>query len=361
MTVPFFDNRRQFLAIKTEVMKSVERILQSGNLILGPEVKKFEEDFAQFSGCRFGIGVNSGTDALKIALRAVGVGCGDEVITAANTASPTVSAIKELMAEPVLVDAGEDFLIDVKKIEKKITAKTKAIVPVHLYGQVCAIDEVVKIAKQHGLKIVEDCAQAHGAAHAGKMVGGFGDAGCFSFYPTKNLGAYGDAGLIVTSDQEIAKKCASLRKYGMEDSYFSEFDGYNSRLDEVQAGILNIKLEYLADYNKRRQGTAARYLSEIKNKKIILPKMNEPAGHVWHQFVIRVEEREKFLEYLKKNKIGFGIHYPYPIHLQTAFAEFAAPDLANSEKFAREIVSLPIFPELEKKEVDYIISTINLF
>jgi dTDP-4-amino-4,6-dideoxygalactose transaminase len=361
MEVQFFDYRRQLAEIKPEILNSLEKVLLSGKLILGLETEKFEKYFAEFAGCKFGIGVNSGTDALKIVLRAVGVGEGDEVITAANTASPTISAIRELKARPVLIDVREDYLIDVAKIEAKITSKTKVIIPVHLYGQACDMDELLKIAKKYSLKIIEDCAQAHGAAYGGKMAGSFGEAACFSFYPTKNLGAYGDAGLIVTNNSQLAEKCASLRKYGMKDLYFSEVEGYNSRLDEMQAAILNVKLKYLGKQNAERQAIASRYLAEIKNDKIILPKINKTGNHIFHQFVIRVEEREKFLDYLKKNKIGYGIHYPYPIHLQPAYSVFAADDLLNSEKFAKQIISLPIFPELREEEIDYIIKTINLF
>ncbi len=361
MEVPFFDYRRELKKIKPTILKAVDKVLLSGNLIIGDEVSKFETAFAGTAGVKFGIGVNSGTDALKISLRAVGIAEGDEVITAANTASPTVSAIKELMAKPVLADVGEDFLVDVEEIEKKITPRTKAIVPVHLYGQVCAMEAIMAIARKHGLKVVEDCAQAHGASRQGKPAGSFGDAACFSFYPTKNLGAYGDAGLIVTDDPQIAQACKSLRKYGMEDQYLSLRDGYNSRLDEIQAGILNVKIKYLAENNKKRAATAQRYLAEITNQKIILPKVNEQAVPVWHQFVVRVGKRAEFLGYLRKNKIGFGIHYPYPIHLQPAFSQLAAGDLLRAEKFALEIVSLPIFPDLEKKEIDYIIETINRF
>ena len=363
MNIPFFDYQRQLKKINREIDKAIKQVLISGKLILGQEVKNFEDNFSKYIGAKYGIGVNSGTDALKIALRALNIKTGDEVITASNTAVPTVSAIREIGAVPQFVDIKEDYTIDEFKITKKITKKTKAILPVHLYGQPCNMPAILKIAKKYKLKVLEDCCQAHGAKIGCREVGAFGDISCFSFYPTKNLGAYGDGGIILTQKEKLAKTCRALRMYGMKRGYYAEREGYNSRLDEMQAAILNVKLKYLKKWNARRTTIAKYYFKNIKNQKIILPKINKYASSSFHLFVVRSQRRNKLKKYLHDNDINCGIHYPYPIHLQKAykFLGYKKGDLPMTEKFSKQIISLPIFPELTAKEIKYIVENLNKF
>lgn len=363
MQILFFDYKRQLKILQPEINGAIKRVLDSGRLILGQEVKNFENDFSKFIGTKYGIGVNSGTDALKIAIRALGIGSGDEIITVANTAVPTISAIRETGAIPKFVDIKEDFTIDETKIGSLINKKTKAILPVHLYGQPCNMNAISKIAKAHNLRIIEDCAQAAGASIKNKRVGTFGDISCFSFYPTKNLGAYGDAGMILTSNKNLADKCRMFRIYGMKEKYYANFEGYNSRMDEVQAAILNVKSKYLNQWNKKRQRIARYYLNNIKNPKIVLPSVKEIDEHAFHLFVIKTNKRQGLIKYLTKLNIGYGIHYQYPIHLQKAykFLGYSKKDLPITERFANEVLSLPIFPELTKQELKYIIEAINCF
>ncbi|MCK4386483.1 MAG: DegT/DnrJ/EryC1/StrS family aminotransferase [Candidatus Pacebacteria bacterium] len=363
MQIPFFDYKQQLKPLKPEINKVINSVLDSGQLILGNEVRKFENNFAKFINTKYGIGVNSGTDAIKIAMVALDIKNGDEVITVANTAIPTISAIREIGAMPKFVDIKNDFTIDENKIEKVITKKTRVILSVHLYGQPCNMSVIIKIAKKHNLKILEDCAQSHGAQLKNKKVGSFGDISCFSFYPTKNLGAYGDAGIILTSNKKLFDKCKMLRTYGMKNTYYSHIEGYNSRMDEIQAGILNIKLKHLKKWNNNRRQIAEYYLNNIKNSKIILPKIKDINNHIFHLFVVRTNQRKKFTKYLLKHKIRYGIHYQFPIHLQTAykFLNYKKGNLPITEKFSKQIVSLPIFPELTKTEIQYIVNTINNF
>ncbi len=363
MKIPSFDATRQIKKIRPQINAALKKVLDSGKFVMGKNVELFETEFSGYIGTRYGIGVNSGTDALRIALKAFGIGQGDEVITASNTATPTVSAIREIGATPILVDSDEYHLMDVEKIETAITAKTRAIIPVHLYGQGADMTKILKIAKKHGLKVIEDCAQSTGTTIGAKKLGTFGDAACFSFFPTKNLGAAGDGGMILTNDKHIADICKRLRRYGMDSSYHAHIEGYNSRLQEFQAAILRIKLPHLKSYNARRREIAKRYMSEIQNPRVEMPKKRAGTSHIFHQFVITVAEREKFLEHLKASGVGFGIHYPVPIHLQGAYRFLGHTEGAfpNAETAAQKIVSLPIFPELTGKEVDYIIETVNSF
>jgi len=361
MKIPFFDYRRQYKKIKPEIDMAIKRVLNSGKLILAEEVRNFENNFSNYTGTKYGIGVNSGTDALKIALRALDIKQGDEIITVSNTAVPTVSAIREAGAKPVFVDIKDDYTINEKLIEKNVTEKTKAIVPVHLYGQLCNLQVILKIAKKYKLKVIEDCCQAHGAKINGQSVGTFGDFGCFSFYPTKNLGAYGDGGMILTSDKNLAEKCQALRMYGMKNGYYSKMEGYNSQLDEIQAAILNVKLKYLDRWLAQRRQIAKFYLNNIKNPHLILPPISNLDNHSFHLFVIRTTQRTKLINYLSKNGIGYGIHYPRPIHLQNAykFLGYKKKSLPTTEKFCNQVVSLPIFPELTSKELKFITNKIN--
>ena len=361
MRVPFFDYRRQLKKIQPEIDQAIKRVLNSGRLILGPEVKNFENNFSRYVGVKYGVGVNSGTDALKISLCALNIKTGDQIITVSNTAVPTVSAIREIGAIPVFVDIKEDGTIDESKIIKVITLKTKVIIPVHLYGQPANMPAIMKIANRRNLKVVEDCCQAHGAKIGNRQVGTFGQAACFSFYPTKNLGAYGDGGMILTNDKNLAKTCRALRMYGMTYGYYSEIEGYNSRLDEMQAGILNVKLKYLGKWNNCRKKIVEYYLKNIKNKNIILPPVNKNSNCVFHLFVIRTKNRKNLEKYLKANNIGYGLHYPCPIHLQRAYKFFGYKrgSLPKTEKFAGQILSLPVFPELTSRELEYIVDKLN--
>jgi len=363
MQIPFFDYKRQLKILQPEINQAIKKVLNSGRLILGSEVKKFENNFSKFIGVKYGIGVNSGTDAIKIALKTLDIEINDHIITVANTAVPTINAIREIGAIPKFVDIKSDFTIDENKIEKAITKKTKVILPVHLYGQPCNMPAILKIANRYKLKIVEDCAQAHGARIKNKKVSSFGHINCFSFYPTKNLGAYGDAGMILTSNEKLAQKCQALRIYGMRKRYYSYFEGYNSRLDEIQAAFLNIKLKYLKQWVNKRQKIAEYYLRKIKNPKIILPVIKNLTNHAFHLFVIRTEQRKELIKYLIEKGIGYGIHYQYPIHLQKAykFLQHKNGDLPITEQFSKKIISLPIFPELTKQEIKYIVDTINDF
>lgn len=361
MNIPPFNYQRQLKKIDGEIDRAIKRVLNSGKLILGQEVINFEKNFSRYVGVKLGVGVNSGTDALKISLRALDIGPGDEVITVSNTAVPTVSALRELGAIPKFVDVKDDFTINENLIKKKITAKTKAILPVHLFGQPGDMPAILNIAKKYKLKVIEDCCQAHGAKINGQNVGAFGDISCFSFYPTKNLGAYGDGGIILTNNKNLAETCRALRMYGMKHGYYSEREGYNSRLDEIQAAILNVKLKYLNQWNKRRKKIAEFYLKNIKNPKIILPKINKNATNSFHLFVIRTKFRNLLEKYLKVNNIGYGIHYPCPIHLQKAykFLGYKKGDLPITEKYSKQILSLPTFPELTIAELKYIADKLN--
>lgn len=363
MIIPFFDLKRQYETIKTDIEVLVKEVLSSGKYVLGEKGELFEKKFADFIGDKYAVGVNSGTDAIKIALHALGVNSESEVITVSNTAVPTVSAIRELGATPVFVDIDSCFTIDTSKIEGAITSKTKAIVVVHLYGQAANMNAITMIAKKHSLLIVEDCAQATGTLIDGKHVGTFGDAACFSFYPTKNLGAYGDGGMITTSNSEIANTCRMLRMYGMKKGYFAEIEGFNSRLDEIQATILSTKLDHLDDWNEKRRRIADYYCTHITNKKILLPQITKDSTHSFHLFVIRTSDREALKKYLEENGVGCAIHYPYPIHLQDAylFLGHKQGSLPETEKAAGEILSIPIFPELTTEEQKYIVKIINAF
>ena len=355
---------REYKELKSKILNNVNKVFSSGQLILGKEVKKFELNFSKFVNCKFGVGVNSGTDAIKIALMSLELKNSAEVITVSNTAVPTVSAIVSANAKPVFVDINEsDFLIDLIDLKKKINKKTKAIIVVNLYGQVPNFSEIKKIAKFYKVKVIEDCAQSIGSYSQKKHAGSFGDIGAFSFYPTKNLGAYGDGGMIVTNNKKYYKKCLMLRKYGMKKLYYSELHGVNSRLDEVQASILNFKLKYLKKNNKRRREIANMYDSQIKNPNIILPKQFQGRHHSFHAYVVRHSNREKILKYLKKKDVNCSIIYPFPIHLMKGYKYlgYKKGDLPITEKIIKEIFSLPVYPSLKNKEVKKVINLINKF
>jgi dTDP-4-amino-4,6-dideoxygalactose transaminase len=369
--IPFGDLSRQYEQYKSEIDAVVQEVLKKGSFILGENVSLFEEEFSSYCGCKYGIGVGSGTEALHLALLACGVGQNDEVITVSNTAVPTISAIRFAGANPVFVDIEEDtYNINPELIEREITSKTKAIIPVHLYGNPCNMERICAISASHGLKVIEDCAQSHGGLFNGQKTGSFGDAGCFSFYPSKNLGAFGDGGMVVTNSVEINRNMRLLRNYGQENRYFSITEGFNSRLDEMQAAILRFKFNLLDGWNKRRTDIANRYNEAFLNTGIISPVNKDLAKglsgifkHIYHLYVIRVKNRQDFMDHMDTKGIKTLIHYPYPIHLQKAYTGlgFESGSLPVTEKLASEIVSLPIYPELKDSEVDYIIETVLEF
>jgi dTDP-4-amino-4,6-dideoxygalactose transaminase len=355
--------KAQYLSYKSEIDSAISRVLDSGWYILGNEVQSFEEEFANYIGVAHGIGVGSGTEAIHLALTACGIGPGDEVITVSHTAVATVAAIELAGSTPVFIDIDQDFFtIDPEKIESAITSNTKAIVPVHIYGQPVDMDTVMEIARKYNLRIIEDCAQAHGANYKEKRVGSIGDFGCFSFYPTKNLGALGDGGMVVTNNEKLAQKAKLLREYGWAERYVSHFAGWNTRLDEIQAAILRVKLKHLDKDNSKRVHIAELYSKELGECDIILPKQRKDSAHVYHLYVIRSERRDALLTFLKEKGIGALIHYPMPVHLQPAYRHLKAGDkLPETEKVAYGIISLPIYPELSKSDVQIIIKTIRDF
>lgn len=349
---------------KKKILNIVDKVFKSGNLILSSEVKKFENNFSKSIGSCYGIGVNSGTDALQIALMAVGIEKNDEVITVSNTAVPTISAIVSCSARPVFVDINEkDFLINTDLIENKINKRTKVIIPVNLYGQSANLENIIKISKKYNIKIIEDCAQSSGAFYKGLPSGSFGHLSAFSFYPTKNLGAYGDGGMIVTKNKMLYEKCIKLRKYGMSKLYYSDIHGINSRLDEVQAAILNYQLTKLKTNIIKRRQIAQIYNQNIKNKDLILPTENQENYHSYYVYVVRHPQRKKIMEYLKKNNIYCNISYPFPIHLMKAYKHFNKKNdnLKITEKLSKEIFSLPMYPEISMKKIKKVIDTINKF
>ena len=352
---------RQFELYQEEYEAAALRVLRSGWYVLGPEVESFEQAFAAYVGRKYCIGVGSGLDALTLSVRALGIGAGDEVIVPANTYIATVLAITANGATPVFVEPDDCFTLDAARIEAAITPKTRAIMVVHLYGQAAQMDAICRIAKAHGLRLVEDCAQSHGAKFSGTMTGAFGDAGCFSFYPTKNLGAFGDAGAVVTDDEELAGTLRMLRNYGSEKKYYNKLVGVNSRLDELQAALLRTKLSHLKELNAERERIAAAYLFGIQNPAIRLPKQRENANHVWHQFVIETEDRDSFQQYLAGHGIQTVIHYPIPPHLAECYQYLGHKegDYPVAERMAKTVLSLPMFNGMKEEEVQYVIETVN--
>lgn len=341
--------KANYLAHKEAIDVAITRTLDSGWYILGPETTEFEKEFAAYIGVAFGIGVGSGTEALHLALRACGIGEGDEVITVSHTAVATVAAIELCGATPVLVDIDkETYTLDPDQIEPAITPRTKALIPVHLYGHPAAMPRIMSIAEQHGLKIIEDCAQAHGAVYAGRKLGSWGQIAAFSFYPTKNLGAMGDGGMIVTNDPALAERVGLLRQYGWRERYISDLPGMNSRLDELQSAILRVKLCYLNEENVKRQVLANAYDAQLSDTSLILPKPMPGASHVYHQYVVRSEHRDALRAFLRERGIGTLVHYPVPVHLQPAYQSRlrCIGNMAHTEKAAGEILSLPMYPEL---------------
>jgi len=369
-TIPLVDLRKQYTSIKQEVDEKISGVLKSTAFILGSEVKEFEKGFAAFCSAEHAVGVSSGTAALALALLALDIGKGHEVITVANTFIATAGAISHVGARPVLVDVDpESYNIDASLVEGAITERTKAIIPVHLYGQPSEMDAVLQLAKRHNLKVIEDACQAHGAEYRGRRVGSFGDISAFSFYPGKNLGAYGDGGAVVTDKGELAERIRLLRDHGSPKKYYHEIIGYNSRLDEIQAAVLGVKLRYLNEWNETRRRNArlySEYLKDLVNKgSVTTPKEKDWAKHVYHLYVIQVEEgvRDNLITYLNSRGIGAQIHYPIPIHLQKAYKHLGYKEgsFPVAERLAKRIISLPMFPELKQQEIEYIAQEIGAF
>ncbi len=344
-----------------EYEKKALEVLRSGWYVLGREVEAFEQEFASFVGTKYCAGVANGLDALYLAFRALGIGKGDEVIVQANTYIASVMGITINGATPVFVEPDEYFGIDPEMTEKAITGKTKAVLAVHLYGLSCDMEKISGICKKHGLKLVEDCAQSHGAAFEGKMTGSFSDIGCFSFYPSKNLGCFGDGGAIVTDSEEYLKKIKMLRNYGSAKRYYNDEVGVNSRLDELQAGLLRVKLAHLEVLNRERDEIARAYLDGMKNPLITLPRIREGCNHTWHQFVIRCKKRDELMKYLKDRDIGTIIHYPVPPHLQKAYGYLGKKkgDFPIAEEMADEVLSLPVYNGMTSDEIRTVINAVN--
>lgn len=352
MMIPFNDLRPLHLRMKYEIDEAMRRVHESGWFILGPEVERFEEEFARYVGARYAVGVANGTDAIELALRAGDIGPGDEVITVSHTAVPTVCAIERTGATPVLVEIDPDtYTMDPAALRAAITPRTRAVVPVHLYGQVADMTAICAIADQHGLLIVEDCAQAHGALQAGALAGTFGQLATFSFYPTKNLGALGDGGAVVTSDAALADRLRSLRNYGQASKYVNTERGVNSRLDEIQAAVLRAKLPHLDSHNAERQTISSWYDELLPD--LIRPRVSAGNEHVYHLYVIRHPDRDQIQGRLGAEGIGALIHYPIPVHQQIAYADLGYPtgSLPVTEQVAKEILSLPLYIGLSKDDV----------
>jgi dTDP-3-amino-3,4,6-trideoxy-alpha-D-glucose transaminase len=368
-TIPFGDLKRQYESIKAELDEAAARVLASGWYILGPEVRAFEAEFAAFCGVGHAIGVGNGTEALYLALIALGVGAGDEVISVANAADYEPLTILQAGARPVLVDVDErTYTMEPELLEAAITPRTKAIMPVHLYGRMADMAAIMAVAERHGLPVIEDCAQAHGAqlplhssGFGGGVAGSIGMCGCFSFYPSKNLGALGDGGMIATNDAELAAKLRRLRMYGWEKRYYTvDSGGINSRLDEIQAALLRVKLRHLADWNNARRRIAQRYNQLLADTSLLLPEPPSDERHVFHLYVVQTEQRDRLQAALRQRGVETAIHYPLPAHLQPVYQGLAEPgSLPVTEKLANTVLSLPIYPELTDAEVDAVAAAVR--
>jgi len=362
MQIPLVDLRIQYRAIKYEVIAAIEDVLADMNLFLGPQTQAFEQEFAAYCGCRYGVGLSSGTDALALALRACDIGAGDEVITVANTFIATVEAIALVGATPIFVDIDpETYTMDWRQLDRVLTPRTRAIIPVHLYGYPVEMQPVLEFAQTHGLRIIEDASQAHGATYKGKRVGSFGDIGCFSFYCSKNLGAYGEAGMCVTNDSDLAESLRLLRDHGSRKRYIHEELGVNARMDELQAAVLRVKMPYLDRWNAARQAHARSYTRQLLGVVEAVPAVRPSSTHVYYAYVVQVQERERFRQALEKEGIATGVHYPIPLHLQSACRQYGyAPGmLPVTEAAASRIVSLPMYPELTPEQLKKVVDTVK--
>ena len=363
MKIPLVDLKAQYASIKNEIDEAVNRVISSAKFILGEEVENFEREFADFVGAKYAVGVGSGTDALYLALRALGIKNGDEVITTTFTFVATTEAITLVGAKPVLVDIDDrTYNINPDAIESAITPRTRAILVVHLYGQPANMDAIVDIARKHNLYIIEDCAQAHAAMIKNIHVGNFGDVGCFSFYPGKNLGAYGDAGAVVTNNEDLYKKVKMLRNHGRESKYIHEFEGVNSRMDAIQAAVLSVKLKHLEEWTRKRIENAKRYNELLSGiNEVVVPYVADNFRHVYHIYAILVPERDRVYEYMRESGVGVGIHYPVPVHLQPAYKYLGHKkgDFPVSERVSESVLSLPMYPELRYDMQEYIVSKLK--
>ncbi len=362
MAVPLLDLKRQYITIKDKLDQAVLNVLDHGRFILGPEVANLEEKIASMCGTKHAVGVASGTDALLVSLRAAGVGAGDEVITADYSFFASTSVISRVGATPVFVDIEEDtYNIDVAKMEKAITPKTKAIIPVHLFGQCADMDPLMAIAKKHSLIVIEDAAQAIGAKYKGKMAGSIGHFGCFSFFPSKNLGGAGDGGMVVVDDEDNYTELKMLRVHGWKKKYRPEVIGYNSRLDSIQAAVLLVKADYLAGWTEKRIEHARKYDAAFSGTSIKTPVVRDYAYHIYNQYTIAVKNQEELMAVLKEKQIGHDIYYPLPFHLLDCYKglSYKEGDFPVSEKAAREVVSIPVFPELTESEQDEVITVVK--
>jgi len=362
--VPFLDLKIQYHNIEEEIHSVLLSVLEKSHFILGENVSRFENEFSQYLGGGYSVSVGSGMAALYLALLAAGIGPEDEVITVSHTFVATYLAIIQVGAKPVLVDIEPtSFSIDIHKIEKRITKKTKAILPVHLYGHPADMEEICKIAKKYNLYVIEDACQAHGSRIGKTKTGQFGDLACFSFYPAKNLGAYGDGGLVFTKNKKLYEKLLALRNYGQRKKYYHDYFGINSRLDEIQAAILGVKLTYLDKWNAMRRDVAAKYTSGINSPSVSCPREKEKYYHVYHLYVIRTPYRKKLQDWLLQNGIYTQIHYPIPVHMQKCYLHLSKERicLPITEKISKEILSLPIYPELQDVQIDHVIKVINSF
>lgn len=360
--IPMVDLKRQYARLKTDIDRAVGNALEQTQFILGPNVAALEKEVAAYHNLPFAVGCANGTDALLLALRACGIGSGDEVITTPFTFIATAEVVAQVHARPVFVDICPDtFNIDPDQIAAKITAKTKAIIPVHLFGHPADMAPIMDIARKYHLKVIEDCAQAFGARYQGQIVGTFGDAGCFSFFPSKNLGCYGDGGMVITRDETMAAKIKMLRNHGSAVRYYHSEVGYNSRLDEIQAAILRVKLTEIDKVNEARRANAAAYCQALAGKDILLPSERPGCKHVYHQFTLRVKNRQAVADALAASEIASAVYYPVPLHQQEVFLRmYGRQDSLNiSETCAREVLSLPMFPELSLEEIKRITDVIN--
>ena len=364
MHVPFLNLASQFATLKNELLPAVEQVLAGGHYVLGPNVTEFEKELSSYVGARHGVGVNSGSDALTLALRALDIGPGDEVITTPFTYIAPAEAIHQTGARIVFADIDPDtFNIDPAEVARKITPRTKAIIPVHLFGQAADLDALRALSESHGIRIVEDCAQAIGTRYNGQPVGSIGTVACFSFYPTKNLGADGDGGMLTTNDEGLARKLRMLRVHGIERRYYHDLHGYNSRLDELQAAILRVKLKHLDTWDKRRTAIAERYDKGLAGLPVLPPTRASKSTHVFHVYAIRTKQRDALEKHLGDAGVPTIIYYPLPLHLQRVYADLGHREGAfpKAEELARRILPLPIYPELTNEQVDYVVNTIREF
>lgn len=364
MKINFVDLKRQYESIRGEANDAIGRVLERGDFILGEDVKKFEEEFSAYCGVKHAIGVDSGTSALHLALLALGVKPGDEVITVPNTFIATALAVSMAGARIKFVEIDEEsYNMNPLALEKAVTKKTKVILPVHLYGQPADMKPIKEIAEKHGVKVLEDSCQAHGAEYRGKRTGGLGDAACFSFYPAKNLGCYGDGGMITTNDDKVAESVMMLRNYGQKQKYVHLMKGYNNRLDSIQAAVLRVKLRRLDGWNDARRRNAKLYSEMFNGSKVVTPVEMDYARHVYHLYVIRCANRDELGEKLKADGISTVIHYPIPIHLQGAYADLGLGkgSFRIAEKCAEEIISLPMFPELTEEEIGHVVEKVKSY